>query len=174
MPRIGCNTPIKTVRTGPGELNWPNESNKTLFESSTKLGADDSRRTDTPGLLGEIGNVAPLMTLYPVLQVLETAGEPRMSDQKIKLKKVNSFVAFETVIEVGTPQMLEGACDASFSFWYRACEESMPVVSEFSYVCAAESNSARRLHQALLGLHDWLGPNATTKTAIAYGDFCPP
>ena len=80
--------------------------------------------------------------------------------------------ALETKIGAGTLKFEDAECAASFSFWYRTGEKSLPVAAEFSYVCETESNHARRFHRSLLGLKDWVSPHATTKTSIAYGDTC--
>ena len=122
--------------------------------------------------LGELDSISQLLTLYPVLQVLETDGEPRLDDPDMKLERVNQFAAFETKIPIGTLQFGDAACNASFSFWYATPGKFTPVAAEFSYDCETESNAARRFHQALLGLQDWVSPIATTKTSIAYGDAC--
>ena len=123
--------------------------------------------------LGKFKTISDLMTLYPVLKELETSGHPKIIKPEVKLKRVNKFTAFETVVDVGTIKIAEAKCDASFSFWYETKEKSKPVAAEFSYVCKKASAKANQLFQAILGLSDWISSKPKTKTAIAYGDFCP-
>jgi len=124
--------------------------------------------------LGKFKTISDLMTLYPVLKQLETSGHPKIKKPEVRLKRVNKFTAFETVIDVGTLKLAESKCDASFSFWYETREKSKPVAAEFSYVCKKEYTEAKQLFQTILGLSEWVSLKPKTKTAIAYGDFCPP
>ena len=127
--------------------------------------------------LGKFKKISDLMALYPVLKELETSGHPKIKKTEVKLKRVNKFTAFETVVEVGSIKIAEAKCDASFSFWYKTKEKSKPIAAEFSYVCKKESDEANQLFQTILGLSEWVSLNPKTKTAIAYGDgdgdFCP-
>ena len=118
--------------------------------------------------LGKFKNISQLMSLYPVLGELETDGDPK----NIKLKPVNKFAAFETLVELGTVTVAEQECDASFSFWYKTREKSYPIVAEFSYVCEKNTDEAHQLYRTILGLDDWVRVKAKTKTAIAYGESC--
>jgi len=115
--------------------------------------------------LGKIKKFHQLKSLYPALNELG------ISDNK-KLKKVNDFTAFESVMELGAIKIAGKKCEASFSFWYETRDQIDPFVSEFSYVCNKNTNKAQKLYQAILGLVDWVKDDSSTKTAIAYGDYC--
>ena len=123
--------------------------------------------------VGKFNKISGLMAIYPVLKELESSGHPKIKKPEVKLKRVNKFTAFETVVDVGAIKIAEGKCDASFSFWYKTKEKSKPIAAEFSYVCKKESDEANQLFQTILGLSEWGSSNSTTKTAIAYDDFCP-
>jgi len=115
--------------------------------------------------LGKIKNIYQLKSLYPVISELGI-------NDKRKLKKVNGFTAFESVVELGTIKIAGQKCEASFSFWYETREKTDPFVSEFSYVCNKYTSKAQKLYQAILGLEDWVKDGLSAKTAIAYGNYC--
>ena len=119
--------------------------------------------------MGKIKTMSDLLSLYPVLSALN------ISDNK-KIKMVNKFVAFETVIEIGIIRISDQKCDTSFSFWYKDKEKKHLIASEFSYVCSKITDEGEKLYQAILqqklGQESWVNANPSTKTAIAYGDFC--
>ncbi len=123
--------------------------------------------------LGKYKKISDLFTLYPVLKELETRGHPKIKKPEMKLRRVNDFTAFETVVEVGSIKIAEANCNASFSFWYKTEEKTKSLAAEFSYVCKKESDEANQLFQTIIGLSEWISLNPKTKTAIAYGDFCP-
>jgi hypothetical protein len=47
-----------------------------------------------------------------------------------------------------------------------------PLVSEFSYVCDKYTEEAQELYEAILGLQEWVNDGLSTKTALAYSDYC--
>jgi len=115
--------------------------------------------------LGKIKNIYQLKSLYPVISELG------INDKK-KLKRVNGFTAFESIVELGTIKIAGQKCEAAFSFWYKTRGEARPLVSEFSYVCNKYTNKAQKLYQAILGLDGWVDDGLSTKAAIAYGNYC--
>ncbi|NOQ64190.1 MAG: hypothetical protein GQ582_06735 [Methyloprofundus sp.] len=115
--------------------------------------------------LGKMKKISDLLSLYPVLNELGI-------DDNKKLKTVNNFAAFETVVEIGVIKMGSQECEASFSFWYKNREKKHPIASEFSYVCNKLTDEGGELYQSILRQQNWVNANSSTKTAIAYGDYC--
>lgn len=115
--------------------------------------------------LGKIKKISDLLSLYPELIELEI-------DDNRKLKTVNDFFAFETVVEIGTISLADQKCEASFSFWYKTREKLIPIVSEFSYVCNKLNDEGRELYQTILAQESWVRRSSSTKTDTAYGDYC--
>lgn len=115
--------------------------------------------------LGKIKRISDLLTLYPVINELGI-------DEDRKLKTVRDFTAFETKVKLGNIEIAGQKCKASFTFWYESREKTHPIVSEFSYVCSQFTDEAQKLYMAIIGQRDWVEDNSTTKTAIAYGNYC--
>ncbi len=140
-----------------------------IKNTTTSTGAQYIYSHSASVKFGKFKKISQLMELYPVLKELETVGTPKIQGT-MKLKRVNKFVAHETVIEVGTLKINQQECDASFTFWYEAKKKQEPIVVEFSYVCKNATDEALKLYQTILSLDDWVSEDSMTKTDLVYGD----
>ena len=132
-----------TAQATPALTDEKYEVDVVQVSSSTELVHKYSRSANVE--LGKFKKIADLMDLYPVLKQLQHNGHPKIKKTDMKLRQVNGFTAFETVVDVGSITIAGDTCDASFSFWYKTKQKTQPMVAEFSYVCEKQSDQATEL-----------------------------
>jgi hypothetical protein len=123
-----------------------------------------------PGSLETLGD---LYALFPVTASLREAPDTRLA--VVGLTPVREEVRGKVVLDLGSGRSM------SLSLWYRAVNETRPVIAELSFKYAiweqdrADEKRARRLFETLQQLEEWVSPLSMTKTAFIYAaspGFC--